>query len=145
MTKKATYLKVISKPINYAFSKYFTNNRKKTNRPVVLSYGSLSNILKYRNLRWDLPTLLEIKILQTHIDKFSWFFMKVQTPGNLEPPEIQSESDAFEKFKVSYKLWNIKWVTNVSHKEVEQILLSKEIHLKEQSYTNHGLGSSLES
>lgn len=72
-------------------------------------------------------------------------FMKVQTPGNLEPPEIQSESDAFEKFKVSYKLWNIKWVTNVSHKEVEQILLSKEIHLKEQSYTNHSLGSSLES
>ena len=50
--------------------KYFTNNRKKTNRAVVFSCRPFSYILKYRNHRWNLPTIWKTRFLQSHIEEF---------------------------------------------------------------------------
>ena len=57
----------------YYFFKFFiglTHHRKKNNRAIVFSYTSLSNILKYRDYRHDLPTIWKARFLQTNIEKF---------------------------------------------------------------------------
>ena len=70
--KKATFLEVFSKLINYKFFKDFTNHRKKANWTVVFSHRPLPNILKYRDHRFDLPiTIWKTRFLQTHMEEFS--------------------------------------------------------------------------
>ena len=55
--KKATFPLVINNPIIYALFKDFTNHRKKTNRVVAFSSRPFPSILKYRDHKWDFPTL----------------------------------------------------------------------------------------
>ena len=70
--KEATILEVINKPIIYKFFKGFTNRRKETNRAVVFSQRPLPSILKYRDHRWNLPTIWKTRSLQKHMEGFSY-------------------------------------------------------------------------
>ena len=55
--------------IIYNFFRDVTNHRKKTNRAVVFSSRPLTNILKYRNHRWNLPTIWKTIFLPTHMEE----------------------------------------------------------------------------
>ena len=90
--KKALFLEVIYKHniyYHYLFTIYyfniyyfiyslyllieFTNHRQKTSRVVFLSFRPLTNIIKYRDHRSNLPTIYKISFLQTHIQDLSWY------------------------------------------------------------------------
>ena len=60
-------LQVINNLIIYKFFKDFTNHKKKTNRVVAFSCRPSSNIFKYRDHQWDLPTIWKTRLLQTLI------------------------------------------------------------------------------
>ena len=60
-------------PIIYKFFKDFTKRRKKTNRAVVFSSRPFSNILKYSEHWQNLLTIWNTRLLQTYIEKFSWY------------------------------------------------------------------------
>ena len=49
----------------------FNNHRKNTNRVVVFSSRPFSNIFKYRDHWWNLPTIRKTRLLQTLIEEFS--------------------------------------------------------------------------
>ena len=59
------FLQVINISIINKFFKYLTNQRKKTNRAIVFSCRTFSNILQYRNHRWELSTVWKTRLLQT--------------------------------------------------------------------------------
>ena len=61
---------MINKPIICKFFKDFTNHKKKTNRSVVLRGRPFPKILKYWDHGWDLPTIWNTRLLQTHIEEF---------------------------------------------------------------------------
>ena len=63
--------RILLSTIIYKVFKDFTNHRKKTNRAAVFSCRPFSNILKYRDHWWDLPTIWKTRLLQTHIEEFS--------------------------------------------------------------------------
>ena len=54
--QKTTFLEVINRNI-YRLFKDFTNNRRKTNRVIVLSCRYLTGILKHKNDTWNLPAI----------------------------------------------------------------------------------------
>ena len=56
---------MINNPIIYKIFKDFTNHRKKTNRAVVFSCRPFPNILKYRDHRWNFPTIWKTRLLKT--------------------------------------------------------------------------------
>ena len=69
--KETTCLVAINKLIIQKFFKDSTKGRKKTNRVATFSCRPLSNILKYRDHKWDLPIIWKTRFFQTHVKDFS--------------------------------------------------------------------------
>ena len=67
--KEATFAEVINNPAIDKFFKDFTSHRKKTNRAVVFSQRPLPSILKYKEHRWNLPTIWKTRLFETHIEQ----------------------------------------------------------------------------
>ena len=50
------------------FFKYFTYNRKKTNRAAGFSHWPLTNTFKYKDGRWDVPAICKARFFQTYVE-----------------------------------------------------------------------------
>ena len=50
------------------FFKYFTYNRKKTNRAAGFSHWPLPNTFKYKDGRWDVPSICKARFFQTYVE-----------------------------------------------------------------------------
>ena len=74
--KKAIFLYVINNPIIYKLFQDFTNHRKRTNRVVLFSCRLFPNIVKYRDLCWELPTISKTRLPQIHIEEISQYVWK---------------------------------------------------------------------
>ena len=70
-SEKRPYFSRWSTILIFKFIKDLTNYRKKTNRVVVFSSRPFSNILKYRDHQYDLPTIWKTWLFQTHVEEFS--------------------------------------------------------------------------
>ena len=92
---------MINNPIIYKLFKDFTNHRKKTNRTVVFSSRPFPNILKYRDLWWNLPTIWKTRLLKTLSQLFE------TTAG------IQSGPDACDKSRFIMTFLTILGVTEI--------------------------------
>ena len=72
------------------WSTIFTNHRKKTNKAKVFSCRPIPNILKYRDHRWDLPTIWKTSsasMYQSSGSHFSRTTTRVQSgPDVLDEP-----------------------------------------------------------
>ena len=86
--KKAKFMEMIN--IIYKLFKYLTNHRKKTNRVVAFSHIFISNILKYWDHRWDLPTIWKTRFCQTQW-RVQLVYAEVQTHSSSEPPQEYNE------------------------------------------------------
>ena len=77
--KVATFLQVIKNSIAYMFLKTLLTTERilNTNRVVVFSSRPFSNILKYRDHRWDFPAILKRRLFQTEIEEFSKYVWKL--------------------------------------------------------------------
>ena len=60
----------------YEFFKEFINHKRKTSRAIVFSCRCFPNIAKYCNHRLNFPNIRRAKIIQTQIEKFSWYIWK---------------------------------------------------------------------
>ena len=90
---------MINNSIIYEIFQYFTNHRKKTDRVVVFSCRPFSNIRKYRDHRWNLPTIWKTRFL-VHLSIRA-------TTG------IQSGPDAFDKSRFIMTFLTILGVTEI--------------------------------
>ena len=105
--KKATFLWVINNPIIYKFFKDVTNHRKETNRAVVFNCRPFPNILKYRDHRWDLPTIWKARLLQALASMY-------ESSGSQflrTPTGIQSGPDVFDESRFVMTFLTILGVT----------------------------------
>ena len=96
--KKASFLKVINKPIIYKFFQNFTNHRQKTNRTLLLSHRTYPSILKYK----DLPVSLDTGKLENKIVLISSASLYEISGSHLfrTTTEIQSGPDTFDKSRL---------------------------------------------
>ena len=46
------------------------NRRKNTNKVQFFTCGPFSNIIKYRDHKWDLPTIYKTRFLQAHLEEY---------------------------------------------------------------------------
>ena len=96
--KKATFLKVVSKPIIFfKFFIDFTHHRKRNNRAIAFSYTSLSNILKYRVYRDDLPTIWKQDSFRQILKSFINMYESSGLQFFINSTRKQSEPDAFKE------------------------------------------------
>ena len=70
-----------------------TNYRKKTNRVVVFSFRPFPDNFKYREHRWNLPTIWKTRHLHTYW-RAQLVFSKVQAHSSLEPPLESGPSES---------------------------------------------------
>ena len=103
---------MINNPIIYKFFKDFTNHKKKTNRLALLSCRPFLNILKYRDQRWALPIIWKTRLLQTHIDEFSYMYERSGSQLRATTG-IKSGTDAFGKSRFVVTFWAILGVTEM--------------------------------
>ena len=88
------------------FKKFFkdiANHRQKTNRLVVFCHTLFSNILKYGDHWWDLPTIWKTRFLQTDIERFilyAWKFRVTVPHFFRNTTGIQSGLDALDKLRL---------------------------------------------
>ena len=69
---------MINNPIIYKLFRDFTNHRK-TNRVVVFSSSPFLNVLKYRDLRLNLPTIWKTRLLKAIVEEFSYYVILIIT------------------------------------------------------------------
>ena len=100
--RKATFLKMV----NYMFFKDFTNHRNKTNRVVVFSSRPFSNIVKYRDQRWNFPTIWKTRLLETQIEEFGWYLGKFRFTVLLNNHWNTVRTKCLWQIKICYDLFN---------------------------------------
>ena len=83
-----------------------------TNRLALLSCRPFLNILKYRDQRWALPIIWKTRLLQTHIDEFSYMYERSGSQLRATTG-IKSGTDAFGKSRFVVTFWAILGVTEM--------------------------------
>ena len=96
-------------PHFYKFFEEFTNHRNKTNLAVFFSCRPFPSILKYRDHRWDLPTIWKTRLFQTHIEQFSSDSRFFRTSTGM-----QSRQGAFDKSRFVMTFLTILGFTQMS-------------------------------
>ena len=111
--KKTILQEAIDKLINHKLLKYFTNNRKKTNRAVIFSCRPLPHILQYKDHRWDHPTIWKTRFIQTN-NEFSWYAWKFNLKvlqnhhwNPIRPRHFLQIKVRYERFNQLGNYWNI--------------------------------------